>query len=73
MDVRTKRESRVVDALEAWTEAGRKLSQYDSEKFQRLLSVARAFVALFERGVEDAAIFNSRLRQISSKGSKVTS
>lgn len=73
MEVKSKCESRVVDALEAWTEAGRKLSKYDSEKFQRLLSVARAFVALFERGVEDAAIFTSRLRQISSRGPKVTS
>jgi len=66
-------EGRLVDALEAWAEAGRKLRDYDPEKFQQILSITRAFVALFERGVEDPEVFRSRIDQISTRKSKVLS
>lgn len=69
----TQIESRVVDALEAWTEAGRKLIGYDPEKFQQILSITRAFVALFERGVEEVEVYRSRIQQISSRKSKLLS
>lgn len=66
-------ESKMVEAEDAWDEAGRSLLKHDPEKFQQILSITRAFVALFERGVEDAAVFASRMAQITSKRSKVTS
>lgn len=69
----TQSEGRLVDAHEAWAEAGRKLSEYDPAKFQQMLSVARAFVALFERGVEEVEVYRSRIAQISSRKSKVLS
>lgn len=62
-----------MDALDAWTEAGRSLLRYDPGKFQQILSIARALVALYERGVEDAGIFRSRMAQISVKRQKVSS
>ena len=66
-------EGRAVDALEAWTDAGRRLLQYDPEKFQQILSITRAFVALFERGVEEVEVYRSRIAQISSRKSKILS
>lgn len=73
MKFRLESEARLVDAQEAWAEAGRKLSEYDPEKFRQMLSVARAFVALFERGVEAAEVYRSRIAQISSRKSKTLS
>lgn len=73
MQDRTQLEARVVDALEAWTDAGRRLLQYDPEKFQQILSITRAFVALFERGVEEVEVYRSRIAQFSPRKSKVLS
>lgn len=58
------REGTIIEALDAWDEAGRRLQQHDPEKFEQILSITRAFVALFERGVEDREIFASRVAQI---------
>lgn len=73
MKDRTPQESRTIDALEAWTEAGRKLISYDADKFQQILSITRAFVALFERGVEELEVYRSRIQQISPRKSKLLS
>lgn len=73
MKDKTQDESRAVDALEAWTDAGRRLIGYDPEKFQQILSITRAFVALFERGVEEIEVYRSRIQQISPRKSKLLS
>lgn len=73
MKHKTPNESRVVDALDAWTDAGRRLLAYDSQKFEQILSVTRAFVALFERGVEELEVYRSRIEQISPRKNKVLS
>lgn len=73
MKDKQQRESRVLEALEAWTDAGRRLAEYDPEKFQQILSITRAFVALFERGVEEVEVYRSRIAQISTRKSKLLS
>lgn len=73
MKYKTSNENRVVDALDAWTDAGRRLLDYDSQKFEQILSITRAFVALFERGIEELEVYRSRIEQISPRKSKVLS
>lgn len=66
-------EGQVIDGAEAWIDAGRRLLRHDPEKFRRMLSIARAFVALYERGIEDVEVYRSRISQISSRKSKILS
>ncbi len=67
-----KKEAAVVDALEAWLEAGRSLLASDSETFTKVLSLARGYVALSERELERAEIFQSRLDQILPRSTKAS-
>lgn len=63
----------MVDGLEAWGEAGRRLREVEPEEFSRLLALARAFVSIHDREIEDDAVFASRMAQIRQDGSKVIS
>lgn len=54
----------MVDGQEAWVEAGRRLREVEPQGFARLLALARAFVAIHDRSMEDDAVFASRLTQI---------
>lgn len=53
-----------VDGLDAWSTAGRKLRELDPERFQKVLSLARTYVAIYERPDESGEVFSSRLQQI---------
>ncbi len=61
-----------VDALEAWHEAGRRLSEVDRENFTKMLALARAYVAVHDRELEDAAVFESRIAEITHGSSKAS-
>jgi len=63
------KEALEVEAIDALLIAGRRLLELDQKAFAKVLAAARAFVAAYERPNEDEAIFASRLKQISSKGS----
>ncbi len=52
-----------VDGLDALLEAGRRLRQLDPERFERVLAICRAYVAIYERPQESEEVFLSRLRQ----------
>ena len=60
----------VVEDLEAFTEAGRRLRELDPEKFRRLLALARAFVALHDRELESNEAFVSRCAEIAPRSTK---
>lgn len=57
-------ESIEVDGLDAWTSAGKKLREVDLERFERVLTLARTYVAIYERPDETEEVFLSRLRQL---------
>jgi hypothetical protein len=66
------KESAIVDGLEAWEEAGRRLREVEPAEFARLLALARAFVSLHDRELEEAEIFQSRVSQILPGRSKAS-
>lgn len=63
-DARNGKEPWAVDGLEAWDEAGRRLREVEPDEFQRLLALARAFVSIHDRDLEDPSVFESRIEQI---------
>lgn len=66
------KESTVVDALEAWLEAGRSLLSSDPETFSKMLALARGYVSLHERQLEDGAVFRSRMNEIVTGSGKAS-
>ena len=66
------KEGLVVDGLEAWLEAGQRLREVEPERFSRILALARAYVALNDRELEDESVFQSRLDQIHPGSSKAS-
>jgi hypothetical protein len=52
-----------VDGLDALLAAGRRLRELDPERFERVLAIARAYVAIYERPEEPEEVFLSRLQQ----------
>lgn len=54
-----------MDGLDALTEAGRRLRELDPSRFERILSLCRAYVAVYERPEESEEVFRSRMAQIS--------
>lgn len=67
-----KLESVEVEGLDAWDEAGRKLQRLDPARFDRVLALARAYVASYEREPEDPAVVQSRIAQILGGSSKAS-
>lgn len=53
-----------VDGLEAWESAGEKLRALDPVRFLKVLSLARTYVAIYERPNESEEVYLSRLAQI---------
>lgn len=62
-----------VDGLEAWCEAGQRLREVDPENFGKLLALARAYVSIYDRELESAEVFQSRIAQILPGQSKASS
>lgn len=54
-----------MDGLDALLAAGRRLRELDPERFERVLSICRAYVAIYERPDESEEVFLSRLQQAS--------
>jgi hypothetical protein len=63
-------EKKLVEDVEAFNEAGRRLRAVDPERFQRILALCRAYVAVHEREHESAEVFASRVMQIAPHRSK---
>ena len=57
--------------MDAWADAGRRLREVEPEEFERLLALARAFVAVHDRELEDEEVWRSRLAQIRKGSQKV--
>lgn len=54
-----------VDGLDALLAAGRRLRELDPERFERVLALCRAYVAIYDRPEESDEVFLSRLLQAS--------
>jgi hypothetical protein len=54
-----------VDGLDALLDAGRRLRELDPVRFERLLTLARTYVAIYDRPDEAEEVFLSRMRQSS--------
>jgi hypothetical protein len=54
-----------VDGLDALLAAGRRLRELDPERFDRVLTICRAYVAIYDRPEESEDVFLSRLQQAS--------
>lgn len=65
-----KHEGVLVNGLEAWIEAGRRLGEVDPKRFAEVLAFARLYLTLYERELESDAIFQSRLSEISGSNRK---
>jgi len=61
-----------VDGLDALLASARRLRELDVERFQRVLALCRAYVAVYERPDEADEIFASRVSQISSRSPKAS-
>jgi hypothetical protein len=59
------KEALEVDGLDALLAAGRRLRDLDPERFERVLSICRAYVAVYDRPEESDEVFLSRLKQAS--------
>ena len=59
------KESVQVDGLDALLVAGRKLLELDPERFDKLLSLCRMYVSIYERPNEAEEVFLSRVREVS--------
>jgi hypothetical protein len=55
---------KVVDGLDELLDAGRRLRALDPERFMRVLSLCRAYVAIYERVGEPLVASVSRLRRV---------
>jgi hypothetical protein len=64
------REPLVLEGLDAFTEAGRRLRDVDPEKFRRVLALAMAFVSLHEPQLESEESFLARCAEIEGRNSK---
>jgi hypothetical protein len=53
-----------VEALDEWDVAGRRLRELSPARFERLLQIARTYLAAYDRPDESDEIFASRLAQI---------
>ena len=53
-----------VDGLDALLAAGRRLREVDPVRFERLLTLARAYVAIYDRDDEPEEVFLSRVAQV---------
>lgn len=62
-----------VDGLDALLRAGRRLRELDPDRFQRVLKLCRAYVAVYDRDDEPDEIFASRVSELCSRGPKVLS
>lgn len=65
-----KHEGVLVNGLEAWIEAGRRLGEVDPKRFAEVLAFARLYLTLHERELESEAVFQSRLTEISGDNRK---
>lgn len=54
-----------MDGLDALLAAGRRLRELDPERFERVLALCRAYVAIYDRPEEPDEVFLSRLKQAS--------
>jgi hypothetical protein len=50
--------------MDAFSEAGRRLREVEPQRFQRILALCRAYVAVYEREHESVEVFASRCMQI---------
>jgi hypothetical protein len=64
------RERVEVDGLDALLAAGRRLRDLDPARFEKVLSICRAYVAIYDRPDEAEDVFMSRLMQ--SYGAKAS-
>jgi hypothetical protein len=53
-----------VDGLDALLVAGRRLLELDRARFERVLSLCRLYVSIYERPDEDEEVFLSRVAQV---------
>lgn len=56
-----------MDGLDALLAAGRRLRELDPERFSKLLAIARAYVAVFDRPDELEEVFLSRMVQVTGR------
>lgn len=54
-----------VDGLDALLVGGRKLLEFDPGRFNKLLSLCRTYVSIYERPNEADEVFLSRVREVS--------
>lgn len=54
-----------MDGLDALLAAGRRLRELDPKRFDRVLAICRAYVAIYDRPEESDEVFVSRVRQAS--------
>lgn len=52
-----------VDGLDALLAAGRRLRELDPERFDKVLAICRAYVAVYDRPLESDEVFMSRVAQ----------
>ena len=62
----TTKEGLEVDGLDALLASARRLRELDLGRFQRVLALCRAYVAVYERPDEADEVFASRVLQIAS-------
>ena len=62
-----KLEGLVVEDLDAFIAAGKRLREVDPEKFRRILALIRAFVSVYDRDLESPEVVASRLAEISPR------
>lgn len=61
-----------VDGLDALLVSARRLRELDVERFERVLSLCRAYVAVYDRPDEMDDVFASRVAQIHSATPKAS-
>ncbi len=63
-------EGLVVEDLDAFCDAGRRLREVDPERFRRVLALVRTYVAIYDRELESDAVFASRIAEIRPRATK---
>jgi hypothetical protein len=61
-----------VDGLDALLISARRLRDLDIARFQRVLALCRAYVAVYDRPEESDEVFASRIAQLASGTSKAS-
>lgn len=61
-----------MDGLDALLAAARRLRELDVDRFQRVLALCRAYVAVYDRPGEADEVFASRVAQISPGNNKAS-